>query len=231
MSRVMYDGITPSAVPEGAPLYAGYVDGHWPSASGLAQRFPSSLIVPIAVSASTDNGVVLDVENGDATPTQSVDWVVMRRSAGVDPTVYMNASTWPAVRAAFKARGITEPYYWVASYGSSDTIPPSAVAVQWKSTAGYDESNVVDYWPGVDTREDEEMPLTQNDLNNIKNIVWSYKNTVVSHDTEDAHQMIKDGAAVLPLIQQLGKSVAALTTAVNNLPAAVAKADIASALS
>lgn len=163
--RTMYDGITPTDVPPGGQLYAGYVDGHWPSYPGLVARFPSAVHVPIAVSASTDNGIVLDVEQGDASPAESVDWVLMRRRAGADPSVYCNTSTWPAVRAVFQARGVVEPHYWVAHYSPDATIPAGAVALQHTSTAGYDVSSVADYWPGVDPAPsqstEDDMPAFQ----------------------------------------------------------------------
>lgn len=164
--RTMYDGITPTEVPPGGQLYAGYVDGNWPSYPGLVARFPAVVHVPIAVSASTDAGTVLDVEQGDASPAQAVDWVLMRRRAGVDPSVYCSLSAWPAVRAAFAARGVTEPHYWVADYSPSTVIPEGAVALQHTNTAGYDVSAVVDYWPGVDpapaaTSQEDDMPAFQ----------------------------------------------------------------------
>lgn len=164
--RTMYDGITPTEVPPGGQLYAGYVDGNWPSFPGLVARFPSAIHVPIAVSASTDAGTVLDVEQGDASPAEAVDWVLMRRAAGADPSVYCSLSAWPAVRAAFQSRGVPEPHYWVAHYSPNAAIPAGAVALQHTSTAGYDVSSVADYWPGVDpapapTSQEDDMPAFQ----------------------------------------------------------------------
>jgi hypothetical protein len=76
----------------------------------------------------------------------------MRRAAGADPTIYCNASTWPAVRAAFAAANVAEPHYWIAKYDGDPTIPAGAVAKQYRGDVapGYDVSSVVDYWPGVD---------------------------------------------------------------------------------
>lgn len=225
MTRVMYDGITPSSVPTGASLYAGYVDGKWPSAAGLSKRFPNARVVGIAALPSTNNGIILDVEKGDATPAQSVDWVLMRRKAGVDPTVYMNTSTWDDVRAAFQARKVPEPHYWVAAYSSSSAIPSGAVAIQWKNTSGYDQSNVADYWPGVDPVQETDMALTAADVL----LIWGYKNPKAG-DTFDVHQGVMNGAAAETVAQQVLSRVAlletnltALQTAVSNLPAQISK--------
>lgn len=154
----MADAINPNNIPVGRfPLVAGYVDGprsQWPAA-GWA-RHAGSILVRIAVFASTNAGTVLDVETGDATPAQAPGWVQRRRTAGVDPSVYCSISLWPAVRAAFHAANVAEPHYWVAGYpGGGAVIPAGAIAHQYAdpATSGgqWDLSVVADYWPGVDT--------------------------------------------------------------------------------
>jgi hypothetical protein len=150
--RTMYDGIDSDAevIPTNAQLVAGYVDGGYVWTAADWARFPHSVHVLIAVSSSTNAGSVLDCEKGDATPAESVTWVVARRRAGADPTVYCDTSTWPAVRAAFAAAKEAEPHYWVASYDGNTAIPAGAMAHQYESTARWDLSSVADYWPGVD---------------------------------------------------------------------------------
>lgn len=148
--RIMFDGTDPAKVPAGADLYAGYVDGQWPSAAGLAAKFPGAKIVRIAVFASTNDGDFLDVETGDATPAQAVDWVLMRRQAGHPaPGVYCNQSTLPAVQQAFGARSVPMPPIWLAKPGTAG-IAPGTVATQWGYFGDYDSSSVVDYLPGID---------------------------------------------------------------------------------
>lgn len=162
--RTMYDGVNSDApgIPVSAQLVAGYDDGLYRWSAADWARFPNSIHVHIAVFASTDSGVVLDVETGDATPAQSVDWVLMRRRAGVDPTVYCNTSTWPSVRAAFAARGVAEPHYWVAQYDNAATIPAGAIAKQYADdillSKPYDLSAVADHWPGVDPAPTPAIP-------------------------------------------------------------------------
>lgn len=152
MPRTMYDGIDASRLPADAQIVAGYVDGEFAWSAADWARFPNSVKVRIAVFSETNDGEVLDVEPGNATPAQSVDWVLMRRAAGVDPTVYMNTSTWPTVRAAFRARGVAEPHYWVAQYDGVASVPAGALGKQYfnNNAAGYDLSVVADYWPGID---------------------------------------------------------------------------------
>lgn len=152
MTRIMYDGIDSDAeiIPTNAQLVAGYVDGDYAWSTADWARFPRSVHVRIAVRSRTNAGSVLDVETGDATPAASVDWVLLRRGAGADPTVYCNASTWPAVRAAFHARSVPEPHYWIADYNGSTAIPAGAIAHQYAEASRWDLSSVADYWPGVD---------------------------------------------------------------------------------
>ncbi|MGH3437143.1 MAG: hypothetical protein ACRDRN_11830 [Sciscionella sp.] len=152
MTRTMYDGIDAARLPVTAQLVGGYVDGNYRWSATDWARFPHAVKVRIAVFGDTDDGHVLDVEPGNATPAQSVDWVLMRRRAGADPTVYMNATTWPVVRSAFMARGVAEPHYWVAQYDGVAAIPAGAVGKQHTNdqAAGWDLSSVADYWPGVD---------------------------------------------------------------------------------
>lgn len=152
MTRTMYDGVDATRLPTSAQLVAGYVDGLYKWSDANWARFPNSVKVRVAVFSQTNDGQVLDVEPGNATPAQSVDWVLMRRRAGVDPSVYMNTSTWPTVRSAFQARGVAEPHYWVAQYDGIATIPSGAIGKQYynNNDLGYDLSVVADHWPGVD---------------------------------------------------------------------------------
>lgn len=144
-------------------MYAGYVDGFWPSYSGIVGRFPKALVVPIATSYRTNAGLVLDVEDGDATAAQAVTWTTMRRKAGVNPTIYCgeNPQTWADVKAAFANAGVAQPQYWVANYTTeADVVPAGAVAHQYTDTGPYDISAVLDYWPGVDP-----VPVAPTELN------------------------------------------------------------------
>lgn len=167
--RTMYDGITPARVPAGGDLYAGYVGGQWPSYAGMVTLYPDAVHVSIAVQADED-AQVLDVENFDATPAESVGWAQRQRERGQVPTVYCNTSTWPAVQAAFAAAGVDLPVWWAAQYDGVAQLVPGSIAKQYQSTPGYDVSVVADHWPGVDpapptpTPKDDDVPYINDSL-------------------------------------------------------------------
>lgn len=150
--RIFYDSVDPTRIPRNAEGVCGYVDGRYRWSDAGWNLFPNAVKARIAVFSTTNDGHVLDVEPGNATPAQSVDWVLLRRSMGIDPSVYMNTSTWPEVRSAFRARRIMEPHYWVAQYDNVRIIPPGAVAKQFynNDALGYDMSVVSGFWPGID---------------------------------------------------------------------------------
>lgn len=158
MTRIMYDGVNVSRLPRNAGMVAGYVDGKFANVATMHMRFPDALIVQIAVSHSTNAGQVLDVETGDATPSGAVQWAVMRRKAGQDPTVYCNKSTLPAVKSAFAHADVTLPHFWIADWNGVDDVPPGCVAHQYQTTTGYDISSVAAFWPGVDHSANKPTP-------------------------------------------------------------------------
>jgi hypothetical protein len=188
MTRTMYDGVDATKLPVSAKLVGGYVDGLYKWSASDWARFPHSVKVRIAVFRETNDGHVLDVEPGNATPAQSVGWVLMRRAAGIDPTVYMNSSTWPAVRDAFRARGVAQPHYWVADYDGVTTIPAGAIGKQYynNNALGYDLSVVADYWPGVDPKPVPAPPRHREDDMIIHDItgspeVWALSGSLYWH--------------------------------------------------
>lgn len=168
MTRLMFDSVSPSGIPADAAMVAGYVDGVYANVPAMRARFPHATVVQVAVSASypAARGVVLDVESGDATPSQAVAWCRAYAGPNSDLTVYCDSSTWPTVRAAFAAAGVSEPNYWVADYDGDPTIPAGAVAKQYATNDYYDTSSVSSYWPGVDpvpTPVEDDVPLTSAD--------------------------------------------------------------------
>jgi hypothetical protein len=167
MTRTMYDGVTPSRLPPSASMVAGYADGHYANLAAMRARYPHATVVSIAVSWRT-RAQVLDVETGDATPAQAVQWCLhtMAGTANRDLTVYCNTSTWPSVRAAFRAAGVSEPQYWVAEYDGVAAIPAGAVAKQYRNTPGYDVSVVVAAggWHGVDPTTPAPTPTPEDDM-------------------------------------------------------------------
>lgn len=147
----MYDAAAAELAPPGADLYAGYVDGNYQSYNQLRARFPGKLVIPIAVFASTDAGIIFDGPPDNGTWDHVVDWVVMRRRAGVDPTVYTDSDQWTLAVSTFNARGVVPPHWWIANWNGQPNIPAGAVGHQYANIGErYDISIVVDHWPGVD---------------------------------------------------------------------------------
>lgn len=149
--RTMYDAVTPGNIPASAQMVAGYIDGRYAWRAADWARFPGAVKVRIAVFASTNDGHVLDCENGDATPGQCPGWVSRRRATGADPTVYCSLAAWGAVRNCFISAGVREPHYWIAAYpGNGPALYAGSVAHQYADPGPVDISVVADYWPGVD---------------------------------------------------------------------------------
>lgn len=149
MALVMFDGVNAADCPGGGDVYAGYVNGSWPSYNDMVARFPAALHVSIAVNSSAD-AQVLDVENGDATPADVPGWVNRQRALGqVRPTIYCSKEgPWQDCINTCAAAGIAQPDYWIADWTNAPHTLPGAAAVQWTSTPGYDESLINDpTWP------------------------------------------------------------------------------------
>lgn len=157
MARFMADSVTARDIPRGKfALVAGYVNGPYKWSDADWAYHSGSRRVHIATSAAFNGGQVLDVEPGDASPNQAVGWVIRRRLAGQDPTIYASASAIPAIRAAMSRAGVPQPHYWVARWTGVAHLEPGSVATQYDhpphSGGHYDLSMVADYWPGVDPK-------------------------------------------------------------------------------
>lgn len=153
---LMLDGINALAAgiarefPNAAKI-AGYVNGTYAWSQAEWNLFPRADHVTISVTASADEGDVLDVETGDATPGQCEAWIALRKAAGLwRPSVYCNLSTVPAVRIGTGKWVLGTDYdLWIADWDGTTALPyPLAAAKQERSTTGYDLSIVYDRaWP------------------------------------------------------------------------------------
>jgi len=167
MTRQMYDSVNANSVPAGADLYAGYVDGNYANVDQLRRRFPHRTIVTVTV-IGLPGANVCDCETGDLTPEHAARWASNEIHAGRKPTIYCNASTWPAVRERVRAYGITgKVSYWIAQYDGRADIPAGAIAKQYLGDhpnghgGTYDASIVADHWPGVDPDPTPPRPKPQ----------------------------------------------------------------------
>lgn len=160
MTRTCADSVTVASLPDGLPMYAAYVDGLYRNYDECKKRFPTSIVIGIAVFPSTLAGDCLDVEQGDATPVQAPEWVRARRNAGHGgPLVYCSLAAWPSVRSEFVRQGVPEPSYWIAAYpGNGPELYDGSVGHQWTDTGPYDLSVFVDYLPGIDPMPVPDQP-------------------------------------------------------------------------
>ena len=162
MTVLMYDGINALAAGiakefPNAAMVAGYINGVYAWSQQDWDLFPNADRVQVTVTASANSGDVLDVEAGDASPSQAAGWIAMRKAAGYyRPTIYCSRSVIPAVRTGTGSYILGQDYdIWVADYtGSAHEViapgSPSATcsATQYESTANYDVSMVYDSgWP------------------------------------------------------------------------------------
>lgn len=157
--RTMYDAVTPRNIPTSALLVAGYADGHYANVAALRGRFPHATVVTIAV-AHTTRAMVADVETGDMSPATAVQWArdTMHDVDNSLLTIYANTSTWPLVKAAFRAAHVSLPQWWAAHYTGIPHLEAGSVATQYVDTGGYDLSWVADSWPGVDSSAKPSSP-------------------------------------------------------------------------
>ena len=118
MSFTMYDDVNLSLIPKSAHAVAGYVGGRWPTYGELAKLFPHALRLSIAVNAE-ENAEVLDIERGDALPSQAPAWVRRQIARGVKrPVVYCAVSDAANVLKVLDSSGIkrSEIRLWTAHY-------------------------------------------------------------------------------------------------------------------
>ncbi len=147
----MYDSVNAKAIPTSAEVVAGYVDGDYAWSEADWALFPHALKVAIAVFATTDSGLVLDVEKGNSTPAEAVGWVERRRAElpSSPVTVYCSLSNWDACRTAFADAHAPEPCWWIADWDGTPDLVPGAVAHQYQSTPLYDLSVTDGTWPAT----------------------------------------------------------------------------------
>ena len=152
----MYDSASPWDIPAGAPAVAGYGDGIYVWKAASWARFPGVPHKVIAVKSS-DDGDVLDVENGDAAPADAPGWLTRQRArlqAGeVDRfATYCSESLRQAVTEACQAAGVALPWEWVAVRTNTATMAegPRVVATQWTDDNNrYDVSQAMAWWLGL----------------------------------------------------------------------------------
>jgi hypothetical protein len=117
-SGTFYDATVPQNVPAHAPL-ATYADGPY---AASPSEVSGHHVMWIDTDGSDPRANALDIEPGDATPTQAASWVEAHEKAdpSTKPVLYMSQSNWGAVQASVSS--LPSPVrakvlYWVADPG------------------------------------------------------------------------------------------------------------------
>jgi hypothetical protein len=157
MTRVMFDSVTPDAIPlTGARLVAGYATGPFANLTALHARFPRLPVVSIDTDGSDPAADVRDWETGDKSGSLQ-DWVIAHNRAATRKTavVYCNRSTIGEVRLVTGTQVLGVDYWlWIATLDGSVFGPaayPGVIACQdlgATQTGGNYDSSVVfaDWW-------------------------------------------------------------------------------------
>lgn len=134
----MYDSIELATIPRSAVAVAGYVGGFWPTFHKLEELWPHSHRLSIAVQPSFD-AHCLDVEKGDADPSEAPAWVRRQHARGVQrPVLYASVSSMPVLLAAMAAAGVPRKSFrlWTAHYTGVRHLCDSTCWTGFKDWAG-----------------------------------------------------------------------------------------------
>jgi len=142
----LYDSVTPSSLPSSSMAVAVYANGHY--AAQPSQVGKRGLTLWIDTNGSDPHADVLDVEPGDATPTQAAAWVQQKLNASPNSTaiIYTMRSDWGAVQAAVSQLAWWMPShtkYWIADPTGVPHIVPGSQATQWYWGQNYDISTAL----------------------------------------------------------------------------------------
>lgn len=128
-----YDTVTISTVPANPQAVAGYVGGSWPTYLPLVRAFPKALHVSIAVNAG-EIADCLDIEPGDAVPSQAPGWVRWMISLHHSrPCLYSSWSEMHSVNADLGGSGIARSAVreWDANWTYVAHLDPGFDCTQW----------------------------------------------------------------------------------------------------
>lgn len=102
---LMFDDVNTSLLPNGAPAYAGYVNGHWPNFNEISKSHPHAKHLSIDVFGNA-SAMCLDIEKGDAVNSRAPGWVRERHAEGIkQPTLYTSVSNAAALLSVMRAAG------------------------------------------------------------------------------------------------------------------------------
>jgi hypothetical protein len=141
----VYDSVTPSQIPAGQPV-ATYADGGYAvNPANVASR---GHVTWIDTNGSDPKAAALDVEPGDATPSQAAAWTwnKLHGAAGQIAVIYTMRSEWPATQAAIATLPQAMQHqvrWWIADPTGVAHVVPGAQATQWYWGQNYDISTAL----------------------------------------------------------------------------------------
>jgi hypothetical protein len=140
----MYDSVTPGAIPD-RQAAAVYSTGRYFATPGQLGRLGHSIWID--VTGYDYEASALDVEPGDATPSQAAAWAYHRLRAHPHSVarLYTMQSEWGAVKAAvadlLPGWMHARVHYWIADPTGVPHILPGSAATQWYWGQNYDISS------------------------------------------------------------------------------------------
>jgi hypothetical protein len=140
-----YDSITPSEIPANQQI-ATYADGKFAVERSLVSN--PEQVIWIDINGHDANANALDVEPGDAAPSEVASWVQRRLTAhpGSIAIVYTMRSEWAAAKASvatLPAAMRSEVRWWIADPTGHPHIVPGSQATQWYWGENYDVSSAL----------------------------------------------------------------------------------------
>jgi hypothetical protein len=139
---LIYDSVTPSAIPAHRQIATYATGGYAVSPSQLAGRGP---VLWIDTTGTDPAASALDVEPGDVTPSGAASWVWQKLHT--DPNgvaiVYTMRSEWSAVQAAvgtLPSQMRSHVRWWIADPTGVPHVVPGSNATQWYWGTNYDIS-------------------------------------------------------------------------------------------
>lgn len=139
----IYDSVTPTDIPSSQGNVATYANG--PFQASWSDVHGRSNVLWIDTRGDNPGANVLDVEPGDATPTEAADWVKARLAAqpGSAAIVYTFRAEWGAVKDAIgtlPSNLQSKVKYWIADPTGVPHVVAGSSATQWYWGSHYDIS-------------------------------------------------------------------------------------------
>lgn len=132
-AQPIYDSANPAGIPPGHAAVAVYATGVY---AAQPSQVAGRRVLWIDSQASDPSANVLDIENGDASPSNVPSWVTQHVAADkhAPAILYSSVGMWPAVKAAVSSLPKYDQNhvkYWIAQPTGSPHIVPGSQATQY----------------------------------------------------------------------------------------------------